>query len=64
MDLMLRVGIAPYEDGFGEICKLRQTTTVIDYQNRFERLLGKVRVANRLAGNGLLHPWLEGTSKD
>ena len=30
-DLMFRFGTAPYEDGFGELCKLRQTTTIRDY---------------------------------
>ena len=41
---MLIFGTAPYEDGFGELCKLRQTTTVRDYQSRFEQLLGKARL--------------------
>ena len=39
--LMLRFGTAPYEDGFGELCKLKQTTIVKDYQSRFEHLLDK-----------------------
>ena len=43
-ELMLRFGMAPYEDGFGELCKLKKTTTVRDYQSRFERLLGKAGV--------------------
>ena len=40
-ELMLRFGSAPYEDRFGELCKLRQTSTVREYQSRFERVLGK-----------------------
>ncbi|EXB28516.1 hypothetical protein L484_006138 [Morus notabilis] len=43
-ELMLRFGSAPYEDGFGELCKLKQTSTVRDYQSRFERLLSKAGV--------------------
>lgn len=43
-ELMLRFGIASYEDSFGELCKLKQTTSVRDYQSRFERLLGKARL--------------------
>ena len=38
---MLCFGTAPYEDGFRELYKLKQTTTVKDYHSRFERLLGK-----------------------
>ena len=38
---MLSFGTAPYEDGFRELYKLKQTTTVKDYQSHFERLLGK-----------------------
>ena len=41
-ELMLRFGLPPYEDGFGELCKLKQTSSVRNYQSRFERLLGKV----------------------
>ena len=41
---MLRFGTAPYEYGFGELCKLKQTTFVRDYQSYFEHLLGKVRL--------------------
>ena len=40
-ELMLRFRSAPNEDGFGELCKLRQTSMVREYQSRFERLLGK-----------------------
>ena len=42
-ELMLRFGSTLYDDGFGELCELRQTSTVTDYQSRFERLLGKAR---------------------
>ena len=41
-DLMLKFGTAPYKDGFGELCKLRQTTTMRDYQSRFECFFSKV----------------------
>ena len=43
-ELMARFGSAPYEDGFGELCKLKHTTTVRDYQSKFEKLLGKAGV--------------------
>ena len=47
-ELMLRFGSAPYEDGFGELCKLKQTSSVRDYQSHFERLLGKARTLTDL----------------
>ena len=37
-ELMLQVGMAPYD---GELCKLKKTTTVRDYQSIFERMPGK-----------------------
>ena len=40
-ELMLRFGTTPYEDGFGELCKLKQVSLIRDYQSHFERLLGK-----------------------
>ena len=42
--LMARFGSAPYKDGFGELCKLKHTTTMREYQSKFEKLLGKVGV--------------------
>ena len=41
-ELMLRFGTTPYEDRFGELCKLKQISTVRDYQSLFKKLLGKV----------------------
>ena len=38
---MLRFRMAPYKDEFGQPCKLKQTSTVRDYQSRFKRLLSK-----------------------
>ena len=40
-ELMLWFGTTPYEDGFGKLCKLKQTSTMREYRSRFERLLGK-----------------------
>ena len=42
--LMLRFGTTPYEDDFGELCKLSKTSTIGEYQSCFERLLGKAGV--------------------
>ena len=41
---MLRFGTVPYEDGFGELCKLKQNGSMRDYQSRFEWLLGKAGI--------------------
>ena len=37
--LLKRFGSTEYEDPFGELCKLKQTGTMSEYQTRFERLL-------------------------
>lgn len=39
--LVERFGSIEYEDSFGELCKLKQTGTVSEYQTRFERLLAR-----------------------
>ncbi|KAH9680855.1 hypothetical protein KPL71_026714 [Citrus sinensis] len=39
--LLERFGSTEYEDPFGELCKLKQTGTVSEYQTRFERLLAR-----------------------
>ncbi|KAH7516502.1 hypothetical protein FEM48_Zijuj10G0141800 [Ziziphus jujuba var. spinosa] len=41
--LFTRFGSNQFEDQFGELIKLRQTGTVLDYQSAFEKLLSKVR---------------------
>lgn len=43
-ELILRFGSVPYEDAFGELCKLRQMSTVKEFQGRFECLLSKAGV--------------------
>ena len=43
-EMMLRFGTAPYEDGFGELYKLKETQSVREYQSKFERLLGKAGI--------------------
>lgn len=35
-----RFGTSMYEDAMEELCRLRQTGSVQDYRNKFERLLG------------------------
>ena len=37
--LLKRFVVTEYEDSFGDLCKLKQTGTIFDYQTRFERLL-------------------------
>ena len=37
--LLERFVVTEYEDSFGDLCKLKQTGTIFDYQTQFERLL-------------------------
>nr|DAD27434.1 TPA_asm: hypothetical protein HUJ06_028902 [Nelumbo nucifera] len=39
--LLERFAVTEYEDFFGDLCKLKQTGTVSDYQTRFQRLLAR-----------------------
>ncbi|KAG6497167.1 hypothetical protein ZIOFF_045055 [Zingiber officinale] len=41
--LLNRFGPSDYEHGDGELTKIRQTTTVLEYQGRFERLSNRTR---------------------
>ena len=43
-EMLLQFGSALYEDRFGELCKLKQTGSVREYQRWFKRLLAKVGV--------------------
>ncbi|XP_043725863.1 uncharacterized protein LOC122672458 [Telopea speciosissima] len=40
--LHARFGLTPFQDFFGELAKLQQTSSVRDYQAKFERILSKV----------------------
>ncbi|KAL5569831.1 hypothetical protein UlMin_026406 [Ulmus minor] len=40
--IISRFGPNQFEDHFGELIKLRQTSSVVEYQSKFERLLAKV----------------------
>lgn len=39
--LLAKFAATEYEDSFGDLCKLKQTGTVSDYQPQFERLLAR-----------------------
>lgn len=40
--LLQRFAVTEYEDAFGNLSKLKQTSSVYDYQTRFEKLLARV----------------------
>ena len=44
MELMLLFGTAPYDDSFGKLCKLWETSTERESQSHFKMLMGKAGV--------------------